>query len=412
MNNFKVGWFLAKRQLFRNNKKSVALIVTVMFLTFVNLVGTSGLLVGLIEGSSKEYREKLLGDLIISPLANKKDIPDTDAIYRILKNQPEVSEISVKYIENGTLESNFNKRDAGKRREIASTQIYGINPEAEDKVIKLGGKILEGDYLTSQDTGKILVGKNLLARYAVAPQDAERAMGDASVGDKILVSINGTQHEYILYGVIDGKTDVSRNAYILDSDLKKISGKNDSRANQISVRVKNKGEEVYLKNTLSSFGYEDNQKVETYDEGEPKFVKDIAGVFKILGNVIGGVGVVASTITIFIIIYVNAVTRRKYIGIMKGIGISPASIKISYVMQSIFYCVLGSILGALLIYTFLIPIVNANPIDFPFSDGILVAPYYDTFIKFIVLLVATVSAGYLPARSIVKGNTLNAILGR
>jgi hypothetical protein len=58
MNNIKVAWFLAKRQLFRNNKKSVALIVVVMFLTFVNLVGTSGLLVGLIEGSSREYREK------------------------------------------------------------------------------------------------------------------------------------------------------------------------------------------------------------------------------------------------------------------------------------------------------------------------------------------------------------------
>jgi ABC-type lipoprotein release transport system permease subunit len=412
MNNIKVAWFLAQRQLFRNNKKSVALIVAVMFLTFVNLVGTSGLLVGLIEGSSKEFRERYLGDLIISPLANKKDIPDTDAIYTILKNEPQVKEVSVRYIEPASLESNFNQRDSGKRREIASSQIYGINPEAENEVIKLGQKILEGDYLTSQDTGKLLVGKNLLARYAVAPQDAERSMGDAYIGDKILITINGTQHEYVLHGVIDGKTDVSRNAYMLASDLKKISGKNDSRANQISVRTYKEGDELYVKKVLSSYGYENNQKVETYAEGEPKFVKDIAGVFEILGNVIGGVGVVASTITIFIIIYVNAVTRRKYIGIMKGIGISPNAIKISYIFQSLFYCIFGSLFGALVIYFLLIPYFNLNPINFPFSDGILVAPYYDTFIKFLVLLVATLSAGYFPARSIVKGNTLNAILGR
>jgi putative ABC transport system permease protein len=350
--------------------------------------------------------------MAVSPLANKKDIPDTEEIVTILQNQNTVKSLSVKYIQGVTLESNFNKRDSGKRRETAGANLYGIDPEDELKTIKLGEKILEGEYLTDQDSGKILIGKDLLRRYAVAGPEVDRAMGDAYIGDKILVTINGNNHEFTLYGVLGGKNDSTRSAYITKSDFIKIAGKNDVRASLISVRVNKVGEEQNLKNFLSSFGFEENQKIETYAEAEPKFVKDIAGVFKILGNVIGGIGVVASTITIFIIIYVNAVTRRKYIGIMKGIGISPAAIKMSYVMQSIFYCVLGSILGASIIYGFLIPLVDANPINFPFSDGILVAPYKDTFIKFIVLLVATVSAGYFPARSIVKGNTINAILGR
>lgn len=42
----------------------------------------------------------------------------------------------------------------------------------------------------------------------------------------------------------------------------------------------------------------------------------------------------------------------------------------------------------------------------------MVAPYFDTFIKFTVLMLATILAGYLPSRGIVKQNTLNAILGR
>jgi ABC-type antimicrobial peptide transport system permease subunit len=97
---------------------------------------------------------------------------------------------------------------------------------------------------------------------------------------------------------------------------------------------------------------------------------------------------------------------------MKGIGMSPAVIETSYIIQSIFYGVMGSILGAILVYFVFIPLLNAYPIDFPFSDGIMVAPYDSTLTKFAILMFATVLAGYLPARSIVKGNTLNAILGR
>lgn len=97
---------------------------------------------------------------------------------------------------------------------------------------------------------------------------------------------------------------------------------------------------------------------------------------------------------------------------MKGIGIYPSVIELSYVMQSIFYGITGSFIGALLVYLVLIPGFLAHPINFPFSDGIMVAPYMDTFQKFVVLMIATILAGYLPARSIVKQNTLNAILGR
>ena len=52
------------------------------------------------------------------------------------------------------------------------------------------------------------------------------------------------------------------------------------------------------------------------------------------------------------------------------------------------------------------------PIQFPFSDGILVADPESTFYKFIVLFIITLIAGFLPAWMIVRQNTLNSILGR
>ena len=71
MNNIRLGFFLAWRQLVRGNRRSVILVIAVMVFTFLNLVAVSGILVGLIEGSSVAYRAKYIGDLIISPLAIK-----------------------------------------------------------------------------------------------------------------------------------------------------------------------------------------------------------------------------------------------------------------------------------------------------------------------------------------------------
>ncbi len=73
---------------------------------------------------------------------------------------------------------------------------------------------------------------------------------------------------------------------------------------------------------------------------------------------------------------------------------------------------MGVLIGLGILYGFLVPYFNANPINFPFSDGILVAEVAGTLFRAFLLLVATVIAGYIPARIVVKQNTLDAILGR
>jgi ABC-type lipoprotein release transport system permease subunit len=121
---------------------------------------------------------------------------------------------------------------------------------------------------------------------------------------------------------------------------------------------------------------------------------------------------VVASITIFIVIFINAITRRKFIGILKGIGISGEAIEISYIIQSCFYALSGSGIGLTLLYVILIPFINAHPIDFPFSDGILVAPCLETMVRVGLLIFTTIVAGYVPARMIVQRNTLDSILGR
>lgn len=412
LNNLRVAFFLAIRQLFRTGKWSSALIVVIMVLIFLNLVAISGILVGLIEGSSVAYRSKFIGDLVVSPLENKKVVTQSDEIVNILKTLPEVEGVSLRFQEGGQVESNYNKRDAGKRREVASMQIVGIDPAAEQKVTKLADDIVEGEFLSNDELGKIVLGKNTLGKYAQVTQDVERSLGDVKIGDIVLVTIAGKTNEFVIKGVLGGKTDVTRQAFINQADLKRIVGKTDERASTINVRANKPGNEAYIKKVLVDNGLNVEQKIQTYDEGEPSFVKDLKKIFVLLGWLVGGVGIVVAAVVIFIIIYINAITKRKFIGIMKGIGIKPSVIQTAYVIQSIFYGVIGSAIGALIVYFILIPALAAHPIDFPFSDGIMVAPYGDTLQKFGILMLATILGGLIPSWLIVRQNTLNAILGR
>ena len=80
--------------------------------------------------------------------------------------------------------------------------------------------------------------------------------------------------------------------------------------------------------------------------------------------------------------------------------------------NAIFYALCGSVVGLVLVYAVLVPFFSAHPIDFPFSDGILVAPVNQTIFRVGLLVLSTVIAGYIPARMIVRKNTLDSILGR
>jgi ABC-type antimicrobial peptide transport system permease subunit len=153
-------------------------------------------------------------------------------------------------------------------------------------------------------------------------------------------------------------------------------------------------------------------RIQTSDEAIPSFLRDIESTMSILGNALSSFALIVAAITVFIVIFINAFTKRKFIGIMKGIGISPFAIQFSYIIQSLVYGVVGSTIGLALTFFLLKPYFDANPINFPFSDGILAVTVQGAFIRVFILLVVTFLAGYIPAKIIVRRNTLDAILGR
>ncbi len=411
--SFRVARFLAIRAIRNSSKWTTGLIIFVMVLTFLNLVVVSGILVGLIQGSETAFRERFIGDLGISKLDKKSYVENADSIVNIIANDSRVTSYSIKYNARGKLEANYRTRRSDEVANIRSIGIYGVDIANEDKTSHICSTLLEGECLLPQDASKyILIGKNITDKYSVVGDADPTVLRGVETGTKLRVTIGNISNEYIVKGIYKMKAgELDQNVYMIDSELRRIAGLTNDQISLISVRVKDGGE-ADVKNTLINNGFDRYAKIETFSEGTPEFVKNMKSLFGLLGNFFGSIAIIVAAITLYIVIFINALNKKKQIGILKGIGIKEGAIEMSYVLQAIFYGLIGSSLGVLITFTVLKPAFATHPIDFPFSDGILVAEWGTTMIRVGILLLVTVIAGYIPARMIVKKNTLNSILGR
>lgn len=420
-NALKVGWFLAIRQIMHSGKGTTSLIVFIMVLTFLNLVAVSGLLVGLLEGAVEQFRKGYAGEVIITAAPGRNYIENSANLIDFLENHPVVGAISPRHTITvqvlGTLNDNPQKNERPNR---VGARLVGINPEAEEKLTGFSRFIMSGSQLNTDDEGYMVIGSSLLEKYspfADANIPGLDLLRDVDIGNRVRVSFTRESGEivskdFIVKGIAKSKVDeVSVRMFVLDSELKRILPVNREQYQEIAVRT-DYAYAPFLVSQLKNFMGSNNARIQTFEDAIPSFLRDVQTTFAILGNALSSIALVVASITVFIVVFINAVTKRKFIGIMKGIGISPKAIQFSYVIQAMFYGIAGSAIGLLFTFAVLKPYFAAYPIDFPFSDGILVATVTGSLIRVAILLTVTLIAGYVPAKLIVRKNTLDAILGR
>ena len=411
--SIRIGFFLALRQIRRASVWTTSLIVFVMVLTFLNLVVVSGILVGLIEGSVEANRVHYTSDVVLSNLPKKDYIEQSPKVISIVSALPEAEAYTARYIQGGTVEAHYKEAAKEEDIETAGSSFVGIDPIAENEVTNLSKFIVEGEYLGPDDYDQVMLGANLLKKYLPIESPGFTTLSDINIGDKIRIKINGISREVTVKGIIKAKVDeLGFRVFFVDKQFRGLIGRDDYNVDEVSIKLRQGSDPSVVRDGLIRSGVGSYARVQTFEDAQPKFLKDIKATFALLGNMISSIGLAVASITIFIVIFINAITRRKFIGIMKGIGISGSSIETSYVFQSIFYAVIGSSIGLVVLFGLLQPYIAANPIDFPFSDGILVAPLGETMFRILLLVITTVIAGYIPARMIVRKNTLDSILGR
>lgn len=414
MRNLKLAFFLATRQVRRSTPWSTILIIVVMTLTFLNLVVVSGILVGLPVGAVNVLRDRYTSDVILNTLREKTYIEQSPTIIETVQTLPELVAVSPRYVEAVSVEANYKTRTrTNDLPEQVGTLLVGINPAQEEAVTGLQELVVKGSYLAPSDFDQVMLGSLLLDQYLPLDTPGFLTLRGVDVGSKIKIKVNGIEREVMVKGIVASKADeVDRRVFMVDSQVRQLIGRTDFNVDEVAIRLTGPEYASSTKAALLANGFDQYAKVQTYEDAQPKFLDDIKKTFSLLGGIISSIGLAVAAITIFIVIFINAITRRKYIGIMKAIGIDAKAIELSYMLQSLFYACVGSVLGLVLVYGVLVPYFNAYPIQFPFSDGILVAPFGGTMFRVLLLVLTTAIAGYIPARIIVSKNTLNSILGR
>jgi ABC-type lipoprotein release transport system permease subunit len=434
-NTFRVGFFLAIRQIARTSKWTSGLIVFIMMLTFFNLVATGGFLVGIVEGASRGFKEQWTGDLFINNRNENTYIEHTGDIERVVSSFPQIESYSKRIVSGAKIEANWWEKRTTSDENSVSNQIAGIDPVVEDNTTHLSRHIVEGEWLRPGDARGIVLGSAYLAKYSRVA-DLVSLLRNVTPGTTVRVTVTGkaqavnpeaqgapqgtgavqttsVSQDFIVRGILNSKVQfVASRAYILDSELAKMLGKTDGDVSEIAIVMKDKVDPYTVKTPLINNGFSEYAKINTSEEGSPEFLVNIKLFFGIIGTILGSVSVVVALITIFIIIYINALTRRRQIGIMKGIGVTNFAIEFSYICQAVFYVVLGSSIALVIIFGALKPYLDLHPIDTPFASIVLVAEPVSVAIKFLLVFIVSTLAGYIPAHLIVKQNTLHAILGK
>jgi len=116
-------------------------------------------------------------------------------------------------------------------------------------------------------------------------------------------------------------------------------------------------------------------------------------------------------VTIFIVIFIATISRKKQIGIMKAIGMKQHIIVMSYVFLALFYTLIGIAAGTVILETLIVPYFIAHPLSFPMG---LVTPQIvpgEFMVSVISMILVGIAGGFVPSWRVTRENIIKAIWG-
>jgi putative ABC transport system permease protein len=267
--------------------------------------------------------------------------------------------------------------------------------------------MIAGEYLSKYDRGEIIIGKEIAGGHGGSLEHL--SLDGVVVGDTLEVAFkNGVKREYRIKGIFDTNFIQSNQlAYITEKEMESVLGTSDM-ASQILVKTEGKGGEDKYVEQFTMLGVHEDIKTWSVYAG---IVVTITQSFDAINALISVIGFFVAGITIFIVIYVSTVSKRRQMGILRAIGIKESIIVRSYVFQAVFYALCGCIAGLLVMFAILVPYYIRHPLVFPMGDVTLVIEQKNAITRGAGLIAAAMVAGFIPSWRAVRETILDAIWG-
>jgi putative ABC transport system permease protein len=384
----KVAFLLALRSLQRGSRSSVVLTVLIIAMCFTNMVFLPGLFNGIGQSITEQVVDYEVGNVLVSPKSGDQYITDLDATLGLINGMPGVERATPHMSKGVTLKY---------RQRVVGVSVRAISPNDEKYVSPLYSKMITGSYLGQDDTGELIIGKPLAGDPTIKQEDEwQPSLGGVRVGDSISVEYgNGYTKDYRVKGIFyTGWSQSDSTIYTTWTDMEQAEGKPLDYADYITVKTKPGYSEKYIKDELQQYGV--SQPVNTMSDLLDKSIGRALQSFAIINMVSLIVGIIITTVVLFIVITIKTLNSRKQIGILRAIGVDKEVIMHNYGMQVVIMAVMGIFFGVLI--TLLISIyMAAHPVVTPEWSATLYLTPMDYITNSLILFVASVVAGYVPA---------------
>jgi putative ABC transport system permease protein len=384
----KVAFLLALRSLQRGSRSSVVLTVLIIAMCFTNMVFLPGLFNGIGQSITAQIVDYETGNVLVGPKTGEQYVNDLDAVLDLVNGMPGVERATPHLTKAATLKY---------RGRVLGVSVRVIKPGDEKFVSPLYSKMIAGSYLGEDDTREIIIGLPVAGDRTIKQEDEfQPSLGGVQVGDSITVEYGpGYSREYRVKGIYStGWYSADQTVYTTWSDMEQVEGRTLDHAEYITVKTKPGYSEKFVKNELQQYGVAES--VSTMSDLLEKGMGRALQSFAIINMVSLIVGIVITTVVLFIVITIKTINSRKQIGILRAIGVDKEVIMHNYGMQVVIMAVMGIFCGVVL--TFLISLyMAAHPVVTPEWSATLYLTPMDYVTNSLILFAASVVAGYVPA---------------
>ena len=411
----RVALFIALKNIQRGSLAVKMVTVSILLLTFLNLTVVGGLLNGITEDIGVKIKSSLFGDVVIQPSKEYSYIQNPGDVTDNLKNNADIAAYSERLLTGTILESRYKEVTGSEIPHRVGASVAGVSVAQENQTTNISTKVITGRFLTESDWNAIVLGSTLVEGYTKkAATGGDTTLGHVLIGEKVRVRFsNGVAREFTVVGIVNTKSSVvDQRAYIQYKELRQILNLSDNKYSEIAITARVPAAAGYLAESLRESVENKKNDVKTLNEAIPSGVADVKVAFTMIGNIVAAIAVLVGLVTVFVIIFVNASSRRRYLGILKAQGIDPSALILSYVLQALFYTMIGVVLGVAILFGFLQGYFAQHPLSLPMADGSLLLDTSYLSVRVAILLVSTLISAFVPAWFIIRQNTLNAILGR
>lgn len=392
----RIPFFLILRHLKRTNKWTLAFIIFLMSVAFINLVFINSLFQGVVETDHRQLIETTTGNVTLLPKEEGALFGGVEEAVAKISRVKGIAAVSDQIVLPAVVEWR------GARKNI---EVWAVKPSREKRATVIDERVIYGSYFKGDDDTGVLIGKILASE-----EDSGAVRGIFKEGGSVTLRVGGRRLQGPVLGVFETLSDYAdTRAYITRSWLEKNFPEYKDRANRLVIRAKEKGDEAELAKMLKKTGV--RGKFVTWQEASERS-ESLTESFVTINALLTTVGFIIAAVTIFIIMYVDITHKRLEIGILRALGIKSHIIATTFVLQTIVYSMFGVMVGAGLFFGIIMPYFRWKPFIIPIGAVELAVIPADFVSRAVAVVLVAIASGLIPAIISLKKKILDEILGR